>query len=138
MSRCRGLTKSTQKEDILQGVQMFGVLYQQNPDRRRECLYYLALGHYRLGNFDEAARFNSACWRVQAHQLLHTHTLSLSLFLRPCLNKLLLSFAINTDMLLSKEPANLQAQSLNQLIEKDVSKGQSQSPLALSFACVIR
>ena len=29
-----------------------------SPDRRRECLYYLALGHWKLGNFAEARRYN--------------------------------------------------------------------------------
>ena len=28
------------------------------PERRRECLYYLALGHYKLGNYAEAKRYN--------------------------------------------------------------------------------
>lgn len=28
------------------------------PERRRECLYYLALGHYKLGNYAEARRYN--------------------------------------------------------------------------------
>jgi len=33
-------------------------IYRSDPPRRRECLYYLALGHYKLSNFDEAKRFN--------------------------------------------------------------------------------
>lgn len=36
-------------------------IYRAEPGRRRECLYYLALGHYKMGNFDEAKRFNGAC-----------------------------------------------------------------------------
>ncbi|KAF3917329.1 hypothetical protein ABW21_db0200441 [Orbilia brochopaga] len=28
------------------------------PERRRECLYYLALGNYKLGNYTEARRYN--------------------------------------------------------------------------------
>ena len=35
-------------------------IYREEPLRRRECLYYLALGHYKMGNFDEARRFNGA------------------------------------------------------------------------------
>ena len=33
-------------------------IYRAEPTRRRECLYYLALGHYKMGNFDEAKKFN--------------------------------------------------------------------------------
>lgn len=40
---------------------MFSLLeiYREEPTRRRECLYYLALGYYKLGNFEDARRFNS-------------------------------------------------------------------------------
>jgi Fis1 C-terminal tetratricopeptide repeat len=33
-------------------------IYQQAPERRRECLYYLALGHYKMSNYIEAKKFN--------------------------------------------------------------------------------
>ena len=33
-------------------------IYRAEPARRRECLYYLALGHYKMGNYEEARRFN--------------------------------------------------------------------------------
>ena len=33
-------------------------LYREEPTRRRECLYYLALGYYKMGNYEEAKRFN--------------------------------------------------------------------------------
>lgn len=59
-------------------------IYRSDPPRRRECLYYLSLGHFKMGNFDEAKRFNA--------------------------------------LLLEREPQNLQAQSLNQLIEKGVAR----------------
>jgi fission 1 protein len=39
----------------------FGLLvdvYRTDSNRRRECLYYLSLGHYKLGNYTEAKRFN--------------------------------------------------------------------------------
>lgn len=35
-------------------------IYRSEPTRRRECLYYLALGYYKMGNYDEARRFNCA------------------------------------------------------------------------------
>ncbi|KAE9401100.1 mitochondrial fission 1 protein [Gymnopus androsaceus JB14] len=58
--------------------------HQVEPARRRECLYYLALGHYKMGNFDQAKQFNG--------------------------------------LLMEKEPTNLQALSLGQLIDKGVAK----------------
>ncbi|KAF7309697.1 Mitochondrial fission 1 protein [Mycena indigotica] len=59
-------------------------LYRAEPTRRRECLYYLALGHYKMGNFEEAKKFNA--------------------------------------LLLDKEPTNMQAISLGQLIDKGVAR----------------
>jgi hypothetical protein len=46
-------------------------IYAAEPLRRRECLYYLALGYFKLGNWDHARRFNSPCrpvsiWRAAA------------------------------------------------------------------------
>jgi hypothetical protein len=34
-------------------------IYAAEPLRRRECLYYLALGYYKLGNWEHAKKFNS-------------------------------------------------------------------------------
>lgn len=59
-------------------------IFRLSPERRRECLYYLALGNYKLGNYGEARRYN--------------------------------------DLLLDKEPANLQAANLRQLIDDKVAK----------------
>jgi mitochondrial fission 1 protein len=33
-------------------------IFRNSPERRRECLYYLALGNYKLGNYAEARRYN--------------------------------------------------------------------------------
>ncbi|KAL3955347.1 hypothetical protein ACCO45_010910 [Purpureocillium lilacinum] len=66
-----GLVKSNSRHD-------------QQLGRRRECLYYLALGNYKLGNYGEARRYN--------------------------------------DLLLDREPANLQASDLRQLIDAKVAK----------------
>ena len=35
-------------------------IYRAEPGRRRECLYYLALGYYKMGNYEDAQRFNGA------------------------------------------------------------------------------
>jgi len=79
-----GLVKSEKEEDATEGVKLLMDIYREEPSRRRECLYYLALGHYKLRNYDEARRFNN--------------------------------------LLLTKEPNNMQSQSLSQLIESEVTK----------------
>jgi fission 1 protein len=40
------------------GVQLLADVFRTSPDRRRECLYYLAMGHYKLSNYQEARRYN--------------------------------------------------------------------------------
>ena len=60
-------------------------IYKEAPGRRRECLYYLALGQYKLGHYNEARRYN--------------------------------------DLLLEREPRNMQALSLKALIDDRVAKG---------------
>lgn len=49
-------------------------IYREVPDRRRECLFYLALGHFKLGNYNDARKFNEALLEFepnnhQAHAL---------------------------------------------------------------------
>lgn len=78
-----GLVKSHIREHQVEGVRLLQEIYRAEPTRRRECLYYLALGHYKMGNYEEAKKFNA--------------------------------------LLMEKEPTNLQAQSLSQLIEKRIS-----------------
>ncbi|KAJ5662219.1 Mitochondrial fission 1 protein [Penicillium sp. IBT 18751x] len=79
-----GLIKSNQRPDQQEGVRLLSEIFRGAPERRRECLYYLALGNYKLGNYGEARRYN--------------------------------------DLLLEKEPANLQAASLGSLIDDKVAK----------------
>lgn len=45
---------------------MFADIYRTEPTRRRECLYFLAVGHYKLGNYEEAKRYNGALLRRAA------------------------------------------------------------------------
>ncbi|KAH6958735.1 hypothetical protein DER45DRAFT_564027 [Fusarium avenaceum] len=79
-----GLVKSNQRNDQQLGVRLLSDIFRISPERRRECLYYLALGNYKLGNYGEARRYN--------------------------------------DLLLDKEPANLQAANLRQLIDDKVAR----------------
>lgn len=59
-------------------------IFRDSAERRRECLYYIALGNYKLGNYSEARRHN--------------------------------------DLLLDREPTNMQAASLRTLIDDKVAK----------------
>lgn len=65
-------------------MRLLSEIFRVSPERRRECLYYLALGNYKLGNYGEARRYN--------------------------------------DLLLDKEPMNLQAADLRRLIDDKVAK----------------
>ncbi|KJZ78045.1 Mitochondria fission 1 protein [Hirsutella minnesotensis 3608] len=79
-----GLVKSNSRSDQQLGVRLLSDIFRLSPERRRECLYYLALGNYKLGNYGEARRYN--------------------------------------DLLLDKEPANLQASDLRHLIDNKVAR----------------
>lgn len=80
----QGLVKSTRRDDQQLGVVLLSEIFRTSPERRRECLYYLALGNFKLGNYAEARRYN--------------------------------------DLLLEKEPANLQASNLRTLIDDKVAR----------------
>lgn len=80
-----GLVKSKEREEVTEGVALLSEIYKQEAERRRECLYYLALGNYKVSNYADAKRLN--------------------------------------DVLLEKEPNNLQARSLGQIIDKAWAKG---------------
>jgi len=54
-----GLVKSPKREHQVEGVRLLQEIYRAEPTRRRECLYYLALGHYKMANYDEAKKFNA-------------------------------------------------------------------------------
>ncbi|KAK9352706.1 hypothetical protein V1505DRAFT_356848 [Lipomyces doorenjongii] len=79
-----GLIKSPRRDEQQLGVRLLTEIFRDAPERRRECLYYLALGNYKLGNYVEARRYN--------------------------------------DLLMDREPNNMQARSLNKLIDDRVAK----------------
>jgi len=39
-------------------VRLLSEIFRSSPERRRECLYYLALGNYKLASYAEARRYN--------------------------------------------------------------------------------
>ena len=94
-------------------------IYRAEPTRRRECLYYLALGHYKMGNYEEARRFNGTYFlSFSAPQFLTDALASLS---HCCISSIICPRI--TALLLDKEPTNLQAQSLAGLIDNRVTRG---------------
>ncbi|KAF9437939.1 mitochondrial membrane protein [Entomortierella beljakovae] len=69
-----GLIKSKNRRDQTQGVLLLTDIYREVPDRRRECLFYLALGHFKLANYNDARKFNESLLEFepnnsQAHAL---------------------------------------------------------------------
>ncbi|KAK9768345.1 mitochondrial membrane protein, variant 2 [Basidiobolus ranarum] len=53
-----GLLRSKRRSDQKEAIALFTEMYENEEERRLECLYYLALGHYKLGNYLEARSFN--------------------------------------------------------------------------------
>ncbi|SCV67960.1 BQ2448_81 [Microbotryum intermedium] len=88
-----GSVKANDRAQVGQGVALLMDLYRTEPTRRRECLYFLAVGHYKLGNYPEAKRYNGTS-----------------------------STPLSTGLLLQKEPSNMQARSLASLIDAAVAK----------------
>jgi len=55
-----GLIKSNVRSEQQEGVRLLSEIFRAAPERRRECLYYLALGNFKLGNYAEARRYNDS------------------------------------------------------------------------------
>eukprot|EP00158_Paraphelidium_tribonemae_P000525 Partr_v1_DN22700_c0_g1_i1_m5363 putative fission 1 len=53
-----GLVRSKYREDQKKGVELFREIYRDDGERGRECVYYLALGYYRLGDLPMSRKFN--------------------------------------------------------------------------------
>lgn len=55
-----GLVKSKNKDDNKQGIDILTHIFKQEPSRRRECLYYLSVGCYKIGEYKESQRYIDA------------------------------------------------------------------------------
>ena len=64
-----GLIKSTKRTEQLEGVKLMTEIYKDSPARRRECIYYLALGHFKLGNYTDARKYNNVLLEHEPHNM---------------------------------------------------------------------
>ncbi|CAG8519732.1 683_t:CDS:2 [Ambispora gerdemannii] len=64
-----GLIRSKSKSDHLTGVTLFAEIFRDSPERQRECLYYLALGYYKLGEYSQARDYNSRLLELEPNNL---------------------------------------------------------------------
>lgn len=65
----QGLIKSNNRPDQQEGVRLLSEIFRGSRERRRECLYYLALGNYKLGNYAEARRYNELLLELEPANL---------------------------------------------------------------------
>ncbi|KAI8614363.1 hypothetical protein BC830DRAFT_1065579 [Chytriomyces sp. MP71] len=59
------LIKSPFRKDQEQGIRLLHELYKEHPSRRRECLYYLSVGNYKLAQFVEARKYNEILLQLE-------------------------------------------------------------------------
>ena len=52
-----GLVKSNQLNNERLGIKILTDIYKESPNRRRECLYYLTVGCYKINEFAMAKRY---------------------------------------------------------------------------------
>ncbi|KAL6940489.1 Mitochondrial fission 1 protein [Hanseniaspora vineae] len=61
-----GLIRSNDVYDQRLGVKLLSDIYKQSPNRRRECLYYLTIGCYKMGEFSMAKRYVDALCDIES------------------------------------------------------------------------
>jgi fission 1 protein len=52
-----GLIKSSNHKHVASGIEILRHLYQDNEDLKRECLYYLSLGSYKIGEYGRSRQY---------------------------------------------------------------------------------
>jgi fission 1 protein len=65
-----GLIKSDDTNDQRLGVKILTDVFKDSPQRRRECLYYLAIGTFKLGDYSDSRRYVDAliAYEPENHQ----------------------------------------------------------------------
>jgi fission 1 protein len=69
LTASQGLIKSNSRPDQQEGVRLLSEIFRNSRERRRECLYYLALGNYKLGNYAEGRRYNELLLELEPANL---------------------------------------------------------------------
>jgi fission 1 protein len=69
LTALQGLIKSFSRNEQQEGVRLLSEIFRNSRERRRECLYYLALGNYKLGNYAEARRYNELLLELEPANL---------------------------------------------------------------------
>ncbi|KAK0714604.1 hypothetical protein B0H67DRAFT_578572 [Lasiosphaeris hirsuta] len=64
-----GLVKSNTRTDQHLGLMLLSEIFRTSPERRRECLYYLALGNYKLASYAQARKYNDLLLDIEPHNL---------------------------------------------------------------------
>ncbi|CAG8512183.1 8276_t:CDS:2 [Paraglomus brasilianum] len=60
-----GLVRSRRQTCNKEGIKLFYEIYNESRERRRECLYYLALGHYKVGEYRKAKEHNNQLLQLE-------------------------------------------------------------------------
>jgi fission 1 protein len=50
---------------LLRFFKLYTEIYTDAPERRRECLYFLAIGNFKISNYGEARRFNDQLLKLE-------------------------------------------------------------------------
>ncbi|CAO3702007.1 unnamed protein product [Rhizopus stolonifer] len=58
------VTLSSAELEVLR-IKLLTEIYTNAPERRRECLYFLAIGHFKISNYSEARRFNDQLLKLE-------------------------------------------------------------------------
>lgn len=79
-----GLIKSDVVQEQRLGVKILTEVFKDSPKRRRECLYYLAVGTYKLGDYSDARRYAEA---LVNHEPTNNQAIALKLMVEDRISK---------------------------------------------------
>ncbi|CAJ0755971.1 366_t:CDS:2 [Entrophospora sp. SA101] len=79
-----GLIKSKKNTEQEEGVKLLKDIFKESKERRRECLFYLALGHNKLGHYNIARSYNNELLSMDPE---NSQALSLKKKIEDSLNK---------------------------------------------------
>lgn len=68
-----GLIKSNNKSETKQGLEILIKIFKNSPQRRRECLYYLSLGFYKINELQDLKRYADLLLKHEPDNLQAIH-----------------------------------------------------------------